>query len=79
MGNATVKINGHLLSIQNRTDCYYDISDYIKVTAEGNGAVEIETTGGLISVTNLKATGNVEFILVGGCDIEVPEGESVTE
>lgn len=79
MGNATVKINGHLLSIQNSTDCYYDISDYIKVTAEGNGAVEIETTDGLISVTNLKATGNVEFILVGGGDIEVPEGESVTE
>ena len=79
MGNATVKINGHSLSIQNSTDCYYDISDYIKVTAEGNGAVEIETTDGLISVTNLKATGNVEFILVGGGDIEVPEGESVTE
>lgn len=83
MGAGEVEINSNKLEIKNATDCYYDISEYITIKKEEDGGtigtVEVKAVDGLISVTNLKATGNVEFTLVGGDNIDVPEGETVTE
>ena len=83
MGAGAVEINSNRLEIKNATDCYYDISEYITIKKEEDGGtigtVEVKAVNGLISVTNLKATGNVEFTLVGGDNIDVPEGETVTE
>lgn len=65
--NASVKIGSHTLTINNSTDCYYDISEYIQVnkTDNGNfGYVNIEGVKGLVSLTNIKVTGDYEFELV---------------
>lgn len=69
MGSGSVTINGHPLTINNTCDCYYDISNY--VTMMGNvGTFEIKAIQGVISVTNIKVTGDAEFTIVGGPDIE---------
>ncbi len=68
MAGGTVTINGNELQISNTCDCYYDISDYVKM--EGNaGTFEIKAITGVISVTNIKVTGDAEFTIVGGPDI----------
>ena len=75
MGQATVSINGHEITIENTPDCYYDISDMVSMTtgADGEqiGTVEVESVSGLISVTNIKATGVGEFELVPGPEVDV--------
>lgn len=69
MGSGSVTINGHPLTINNTCDCYYDISNY--VTMMGNvGTFEIKAIQGVISVTNIKVTGDAEFTIVGGPDID---------
>lgn len=75
MGQAAVRINGHEITIGNTPDCYYDISNIVTMTtgADGTpiGTVEIESVSGLISVTNIKATGVGEFELVPGTEVDV--------
>lgn len=73
VGSGTVEINGRSLNIQNSTDCYYDISDYRDIT-EVNGmfVVTYKITAGnnsLISVTNIKVTGDPDFVIVTGDDV----------
>lgn len=77
--NASVKIGSHTLTINNSTDCYYDISNYIQVneTDNGNfGYVNIEGVSGLVSLTNIKVTGNDKFELVPNKDLPGnPDGD----
>lgn len=81
-GSGSVSINGNSLNIHNAVDCYYDISSYAQITTDEDGVhtatFKVESTSGLISVTNIKVTGNAEFTIVGSEDIDVdgPEGES---
>ena len=71
-GSGSVSINGNTLQINNATDCYYDISGYGTITTDKDGiktvTFMIEATSTLISVTNIKVTGNVEFTIVNGID-----------
>ncbi|MGM9681444.1 MAG: hypothetical protein ACI3XR_08060 [Eubacteriales bacterium] len=82
VGSGTVSINGNTLNINNATDCYYDISSYATITSKTitdsetgesytvyTATFKIEATSSLISVTNIKVTGNAEFTIVEGEDI----------
>ena len=75
VGSGTVSINGNTLNINNAADCYYDISGYAHITTMEDGVkvatFKIEATSSLISVTNIKVTGNAEFTIVNGKDEEV--------
>lgn len=75
VGNGAVSINGNTLNINNATDCYYDISGYANITTDAEGVktatFEVKATSSLISVTNIKVTGNAVFTIVNGEDINV--------
>ena len=75
VGNGAVSINGNTLNINNATDCYYDISGYANITTDAEGVktatFKVEATSNLISVTNIKVTGNAVFTIVNGEDINV--------
>lgn len=84
MGSGSVSINGNSLAINNAADCYYDISNYASITTVNGKNVatfKVEATGSLISVTNIKVTGNAEFTIVNQDDIEenVDEETDLTE
>ncbi|MGN1181744.1 MAG: hypothetical protein ACI4SR_01970, partial [Faecalibacillus sp.] len=68
VGSGTVSINGNTLNINNATDCYYDISGYANITIDEDGVktatFEVKATSSLISVTNIKVTGNAKFTIV---------------
>ncbi|MGM9630814.1 hypothetical protein [Butyricicoccus sp.] len=68
VGSGTVSINGYTLNINNATDCYYDISGYANITTDEDdvktATFEVKATSSLISVTNIKVTGNAEFTIV---------------
>lgn len=76
---ASVTIGSQTLTIENSTDCYYDISEYIQVTETDNGNfgyVYIKGVSGLVSLTNIKVTGNDKFELVPKEDIPGnPDGD----
>ncbi|MCI7182329.1 MAG: hypothetical protein SOY12_08870 [Schaedlerella sp.] len=78
-GSGTVSINGYTVNINNAADCYYEISDYATITTDEDGVktatIEVLATSSLISVTNIKVTGNVEFTIVEQEDIEVSGDE----
>lgn len=70
LGSGSVSINGNTLNINNAADYYYEISNAAISQVEdddGNliniATFEIEATDGLISVTNIKVTGNAEFVI----------------
>lgn len=70
-GKAAVRINGNMLRLENTADCYYDISSYavIKTDESGirNAFFEIQAEEeSLISVTNIKVTGNSKFTIIDG-------------
>lgn len=73
-GQGSVSINGNTLNINNATDCYYDISKYASIT-ETDGVktatFKVEATSSLISVTNIKVTGNAKFTIVNQTDKNV--------
>ena len=79
VGSGTVSVNGNTLNIHNATDCYYDISGYANITTDEDGVktatFKIEATSNLISVTNIKVTGNAEFTIVNEKDIDVGGSE----
>ena len=63
---ATIKVNGAKYVIKNTTDCYYDITSAITAIESGyNGLCIIEVENGLVSFTNLKCTGFIDFSLAG--------------
>lgn len=67
----TVNINGNVVTINNTVDCYYEISKYAQIDLETKTATFTITAGenSLISVTNIKVTGNPNFIIAGADDI----------
>lgn len=72
--SGSVSINNNTLTINNTADCYYDISNYANITTGEDGVkiatFEIKATSSLISVTNIKVTGNTQFTIVDQDDIE---------
>ena len=75
VGSGSVSIDGNTLNINNATDCYYDISSYANITTDEDGVTiatfEVRSTSSLISVTNIKVTGNAQFIIVQQEDKDV--------
>lgn len=79
LGSGSVSISGHSLTIGNASDCYYDISDYKTITEEDGvktATFEIKATSSLISVTNIKVTGNAEFTIVNQDDENADDPEN---
>lgn len=84
LGNGTVSINNNTMNLGNAADCYYDISGYAEITEgtdENGKAIKIATfkitsTNSLISVTNIKVTGNAEFVIAPGPDIDGDSSET---
>lgn len=76
MGNGSVQIGSNKLDIKNTPDCYYNISDgtYVSITGTGNNKVAtytITNTGdNIISLTNIKVTGNAEFTIIGNANVD---------
>lgn len=77
-GNAQVMVGRQNIVLKNAVDCYYNISQYATVT-EVDG-VKVATfritagTGALVSLTNIKVTGNAEFTIIDGSqDIDKPD------
>ena len=70
MGAGSVSINGKPVVITNTCDCYYDISEYLSLSGT-TATFEIEASNAVISVTNIKVTGDAEFTIVGGDDFDV--------
>lgn len=71
LGNASVTINGNLKELKNAADCYYDISNYAVIQTDADGSKRavfeiVSQEDSLISVTNIKVTGNSEFSIVDG-------------
>ena len=70
-GYGSVSINDHSVSLNNTVDCYYEISNYANITTSTIGEDEVKTAtfkieanSSLVSVTNIKVTGNAEFTIV---------------
>lgn len=69
-GSATVLVNGHQIELANAADCYFDITNYAIITIDEKGVKTVTFTiqseaGSLVSVTNIKVTGNAIFTIVG--------------
>lgn len=72
-GEGTVTIGSQTIEINNTCDCYYDISDpkYAQIE-NGVATFKITAHDAVISVTNIKVTGDPEFTIVNsGSDVEV--------
>lgn len=83
-GSGSVSINGNPLNINNATDCYYDISSYADITTDKDGVkktatFKVEATSSLISVTNIKVTGNAKFTIVDQDDITSDDNEIIVD
>ena len=73
MTGGTVTIGNKTIEIHNTCDCYYDISDPEYASIK-DGVATFKITAGkgsLISVTNIKVTGDAEFTIVGGPNIDI--------
>ena len=73
MAGGTVTIGNKTIEIHNTCDCYYDISDPEYASIK-DGVATFKITAGedsLISVTNIKVTGDAEFTIVDNTDIDV--------
>ena len=69
LGSGSITINGRPLELSNAADCYYDITDYAKIATDAvtdikTATFDIQSTSSLVSLTNIKVTGAVEFIIV---------------
>lgn len=81
-GEATVSINGHSVTLHNAADCYYDISyahNITEIDGKKIATFTVKSTSGLVSVTNIKVTGNAKFAICRPKDenIDGSEGEDV--
>ena len=74
-GTGSVTINGNTLSINNAADCYYDITNYASVTTGSDGVMtasfNVTAASSLISVTNIKVSGDAKFTIIQGKNINV--------
>ena len=55
-----IQINNETFTISNTTDCYYDITNYVR-TIEEKGNIEVKVVNGLASVTNIKTAGDAKL------------------
>lgn len=80
-GEATVSVSGHSITLHNAADCYYDISyaDITEIDGKKIATFTVKSTSGLVSVTNIKVTGNAKFAICRPKDenIDGSEGEDV--
>lgn len=71
---AKVMVGEKEYTVNNSTDCYYDISDQVTVERQADGTyvgtVAITGVDGLVSLTNIKVTGDYEFDLGYAEDIK---------
>lgn len=75
MGGGSVSINSRdPITISNTCDCYYDISDYVTLSGK-TATFKIVASNAVISVTNIKVTGNAEFTIVNGDTVSVDGSE----
>lgn len=74
-----VTIDSQVISVSNTADCYYEISNYGQIKTDGDTkTVTFTITAGegtLISLTNLKVTGNPEFVINDQEIDYIPGGE----
>ena len=68
MGGAKVIVNGHEIAINNTKECYYDITNFVTLEQNNEGryipVIRIEAADGLISITNIRVTGQAEFAII---------------
>lgn len=76
MSSGKVTINGNSFDVNNTCDCYYDISGFAKISQNNVATFTITSASGIISVTNIKVTGNADFTIVEGNDQTVDGSES---
>lgn len=74
-----VTIGSQVISVNSTVDCYYEISNYGKIETDGDTkTVTFTITAGegvLISLTNLKVTGNPQFTIKDQPVYENPDNE----
>ncbi|MCD8021122.1 MAG: VCBS domain-containing protein [Clostridiales bacterium] len=75
-GSGTVTVGSTSISVKNATDCYYEISDYGTISTAEDGTKVVTftitaTSDAIISLTNIKVTGNADFVIVAQEDEEV--------
>lgn len=80
-GSGMAKVGSTTLTISNAADCYYDITSYGAVTTDEDGVktvtFAIASTDNLISLTNIKVTGNAKFTIVStGVDEDYPGSQN---
>ena len=68
MGTGSVTVNGNSIAVNNSTDCFYDISNYVN-TVNDVGTFTITCTGDtVISLTDIKVAGDAEFTIINQSD-----------
>lgn len=74
MGSGQVDIGGRPVSISNTTDCFYEITSYgTQDNEQKTITFTIENTGAnVISLTNVKLSGDAKFTVITGEDIAEP-------
>ena len=83
-GTAGVQVGQNTFELKNATDCYYNITDMQRsvVTADDGTYVAtytISATDKIVSLTNLKVTGNYEFVLIEDTNDDVDGSEGGNE
>ena len=84
-GSAVVSVNGHELTLSNAADCYFDVSDYAVINTVDEvpiatftvtaGVGKEEEKPNLVSATNIKVTGDADFVIVNQEDINGDESD----
>lgn len=90
-GSGTVTVGNDTLEIKNAVDCYYDITNFATISTVTEtdeygteyvykvATFKITASEGLISVTNIKVTGNFKFTIIENEDVGVPGDENQEE
>ena len=81
VGAQTITIGSQDLDITNSADCYYDITaGYGEITTVGGVKVvtfTIKAGDGLISLTNIKVTGDPDFAIVSGGTVDAGDSTDI--
>lgn len=62
-GTGSVLVGNKKITLNNTFDQYYDISKYNKGLSNGRYTFTIRVTNGPVSLTNIKVTGDAEFVI----------------
>ena len=80
VGAQSITIGSHPVTITNSADCYYDISGYGDITTVDDVKVvtfKITAGNGLISLTNIKVTGDPDFAIVSGGTVDAGDSTDI--